>query len=148
MTHATTMRQLQAATGAGRSASPAKRCNTAVAEQAGIFLVTCEARTVFADRLARRLRAAGCIIAFDRGPAASPAVILAALSRQPDINFNAESCAARLRRLAETLERRCSIIPIVIIDSADLLGVPAIRELALVLDAGGDRWSGRLADDS
>lgn len=110
----------------------------AVAEEAGVFLVTCEARTVFADRLAMRLQAAHCIVAFDRRARGSLDGLLTILAGQLGIEFDAGNRAAWLPLLSDTLERRRSIIPVLLIDSADMLGDRAIRELGSVLDAGGD----------
>lgn len=111
----------------------------AVAEQAGVFLVTCEARTVFADRLATRLRAAHCIVAFDRRIRGSLDGLLTILLGQLDIEFDAGNRPDWLRLLSDTLERRRSIVPVLLVDSADMLGDLAIRELASVLDAGADK---------
>lgn len=110
----------------------------AIAERSGIFLVTSEARTVFAHRLAMTLRAADCIVGFDRRPAASLESPLAALSARLGIKFDGGNRAAWCQRLAEALERQPSATPVLLIDTADLLGDSSIRELATVLDAGGD----------
>ncbi|HUZ34057.1 MAG TPA: AAA family ATPase [Xanthobacteraceae bacterium] len=110
----------------------------AITERSGIFLVTSEARTVFAHRLAMTLRAADCIVGFDRRPAASLESPLAALSARLGIKFDGGNRAAWCQRLAEALERQPSATPVLLIDTADLLGDSSIRELATVLDAGGD----------